>query len=543
MRKITFFIVYCLSALAAVSAPLDSLIVNFDTKGKYETANSFFEQIYHNGLLSAPLRVTANTPIDTVRQQFWYWAAEYYYSVADYERTVAYAKRALPLIQKGSELEADCQNLLAITNVRLCHYSDAARYAERCHELDVASGDESRISSSLNTLSGIYLSAGQPKEAERYVLRGMEMARKSGDDHRLAILLGMASEVYHALQRDTLALQYIDEAYHLDSIGGRTERLYTRLAQRASVLIGLQRYSEAEQVLDSVIPYLRKIGDHHSLGIALTKMGNALFKQGRIEECIKPLQESADIFARLGDAHNEIQAHRGLYEALWQTNPELAKLHFDRFAALKDSIYTHSSAESLAHYSAKFGNDWLTLENHAERRARYWAYSIMSVLVLIALGIVIWFYWHSRKQRNMNEKLRTIVDELKEEQQHHLDEEQQLLGPEKPLAFRQRVVAQINDQMSTGRMDVRSIASSLGMTPSKFRQELARVTDESAANFILRVRMERATHLLETRENLTIQEVAALCGYSETSNFARTFKKYTGVTPTNWKDSSSETQK
>ena len=528
MRKITFFIVYCLLALAAKSATLDSLVAEFDAKGKYETANTFFAQIHRSGLLSTPLQVTAKTPTDTVRQQFWYWAAEYYYAVADYEQTLAYAQRALPLIQKGSELEADCQNLLAITNVRLCHYSDAARYAERCHELDVASGDESRISSSLNTLSGIYLSAGQPKEAEQYVVRGVNMARKSGDDCRLAVLLGMASEVYHALQRDTLALQFIDEAYRLDSIGGRTNRLYTRLAQRASVLIGLQRYSEAERVLGDVIPYLREIGDRHSLGIALTKMGEALYRQGRTKGCIKPYQESAEIFARLGDPYNEIQAHRGLYEALWQTNPELAKLHFDRFAALKDTIYTHSSAESLAHYSAKFGNDWLTLENHAERRARYIAIAIAAFFAFSALCVILWMHCRNRRQVQLNAKLQAVLEELRHEERQG-GENADAAGEDDD--FMRRTLEVINRQLSSGQLGVLSIASQLNMSPFQFRHQLSKHTDEKAQNLILRLRMERACHLLKTRPELNIQEVASLCGYSETANFTRAFKKFTGKTP------------
>ncbi len=543
MRKILSFCIYCIVALTVESASLDSLIAAFDAKGRYQDANAFFEQIYRGGLLSEPLKVSANTPADSVRQQLWYWAAEYYYAIADYEKSLTYAKRALPLIPEGSELEADCQNLLAIANVRLAHYVEAVQYAGRCHELDVESGDVDRISSSLNTLAGIYLAAGQPCEAEKYVLRGIDLARKSGNSARLAVLLGMASEIYHSLQQDTLALQYIDEAFLLDSISGRRGQVCTRLTQRASVLLGLQRAEEAEQVLNDVIPELRKSDDLHSLGIALNKMGMALFSQGRTEESVKPYQESAEIFARLGDPYNEIHAQRGLYEALWQTNPELAKQHFDRFTELKDSIYTHSSAESLAHYNAKFGNDWLTLENHAERRARLWAYKIMVVLLVVTLGVVFFLYRRSQRHIHLNEKLRSVVEELKKEQQQRLDEEQQVLGPEEPQTFRQRVVALVNEQMSTGRMDVRSIASNLGMTPSKFRQELARVTDETAANFILRIRMERACHLLETRENLSIQEVATLCGYSETSNFARTFKKYTGVTPANWKESLSEMQK
>lgn len=530
MKKSSLFVLFVMMAAATWAvAPEDSLITEFDRTGNYETANRFFDRIYRSGLLPTPQHMTKLTPKDSLRQQVWYWAGEYFYSVNNYEQASVYAMRALPLISKGTELEADCQSLLAITNMRMAHYAKAIGYAQRCHKLDMESGDEDRISSSLNTLAAIYLTAGQPSEAEKYVLRGIEMAQKSDNTVRMAVLKGMASEVYHALGRDSLALAYIDEAYRLDSMEGHTNKMYVRMAQRASVLIGLNRYEEAEQVLNSVIPYLRRVGDSHSLGIALNKLGNVLSCEGRTDECVNPYREAADIFARLGDPYNEIHAHRGLYEALWKTNRDEAKLHFDRFTALKDSIYNHSSAESLARYNAEFGNDWLMLENHSEHRERLIAYYIMVAGVLLTVVVVVVMHRRNRRQIRLNEKLQAVVEELKEEQLHEGTEG--ALDQEASDDFGRRVMDSIRQNMATGQMDVRSVAESVGLSPSKFRQELEKITDESAANFILHIRMQRAIHLLETHHKLTIQEVATLCGYSETSNFIRTFKKFTGQTP------------
>ena len=85
MQKIISFIIYCAVALVVKSSSIDSLITDFDARGRYQDANAFFEQIYRGGLLTEPLKVTASTPVDSVRQQRWYWAAEYYYATANYE--------------------------------------------------------------------------------------------------------------------------------------------------------------------------------------------------------------------------------------------------------------------------------------------------------------------------------------------------------------------------------------------------------------------------------------------------------------------------
>ena len=506
---------------------MDSLVADFDKSPKPETANKFLKALHKGGLLDEETVFTAATPTDTLRQQMWYWAAEYYYAAQNYEQSVTYAKKALPLIPRGSSLEADCQNLLAITHIRLGHYSEAATYAHRCYDLDQESGDENCISSSLNTLAGIYLGARQPQEAEKYVLRGINLAKKVDNPIRLAVLEGMASEVYHALGNDSLALDYIDEAYRLDSIGGRTDRVYTRLAQKSSVLNGLHRYAEAEEILNRVIPYLRQIGDLHSLGISLNKMGMALLSQQREAEAIPYYRKAAEIFLKQGDPYNEIHARRGLYEAQWKSHPEEARIQLVRFNALKDSIYTHASAECLARYNAEFGNDWLTLENHAERQGKHLAIAIALLIAVLAVAITLWLHFRNRRQVQLNEKLRAILEELKNEERDTDSQEQEEEKPD----FMRDVLDVINEQISSGQVDVKTIASRMALSPYKFRKELAKYTDESAQNLIQRIRMERACHLLRSRRELSIQEVAYLCGFSETANFTRTFKKSTGMTP------------
>ena len=99
-------------------------------------------------------------------------------------------------------------------------------------------------------------------------------------------------------------------------------------------------------------------------------MGMALLSQQREQEAIPYYQEAADIFMKLGDPYNEVHARRGLYESLWRQNPDEAKHQLDRFNDLKDSIYSNTSAEKLAKYNAEFGNDWLQIENHEQRRAK-----------------------------------------------------------------------------------------------------------------------------------------------------------------------------
>ena len=337
--------------------------------------------------------------------------ADSLYGVQQYREANQKALEALPLC-KGTEAEADCLNLLAIINIRLSDYVTAAQYAKQCYALDMKTGDPDVISSSLNTLAGIYLGAKQPKEAEQYVLKGIEMARKADNPQRLAILLAMASEVYHALGEDTKALPYIEQAYEINREMGNEASAMVRLAQKASVLIGLKNYKEAETTLKQVIPFLRQTPDRHSLGIALNKMGMAVLSQDREREAALYYREAANIFREMGDPYNEVQAQRGLYECLWKNEPAEARRSLKRFEELKDSIYNNVSAETLAKYSAEFGNDWLKIENHEQRRAKMWAIVLATAILII--GCLIWWRMRRRQQRqaHINAELNEHIREL-----------------------------------------------------------------------------------------------------------------------------------
>lgn len=66
------------------------------------------------------------------------------------------------------------------------------------------------------------------------------------------------------------------------------------------------------------------------------------------------------------------------------------------------------------------------------------------------------------------------------------------------------------------------------------------VSGENFSDFLLKVRMEKAASLLSDVQYKTYQ-ISELVGYSNPKNFTRTFKKYYGVTPKEFRDRSYET--
>ena len=509
---------------------------------------SFIVTLVATFALLLPNKILANTKGDKLLEQ-----ADSLYAVQQYQEALAAASEALPLT-KGTDSYADCLNLLAVINIRLSDYEEAARYAKECYAIDQTSGDPDVISSSLNTLAAIYMGAGQPNEAEQYVLKGIKMAEKANNPSRMAVLLAMASEVYHAQGDDKKALPYIERAYEIDRQSGNEPRSMVRLAQKASVLIGQHEYEEAEATLQQVIPYLRQTPDRHSLGIALNKMGMAVLSQDREKEAALYYQEAADIFRQMGDSYNEVPALRGLYECLWKHDPSRARRCLKRFETLKDSLYNNVSAEKLAKYNAEFGNDWLQIENHEQRRAKLWAIAIAIIAALLAAGT--WWLMRRRQKRQqlINEELSARIKELSEKYDvlsEHYDNALALSDKHEDTTeltdsdreFLQRTVNGIIQLIRKGQPDANSLAELMGMSLYQLRGRLDSITGEKPQDFIAAVRMRRARHLLDTHPEMNISEVSTLCAYNDTPNFTRAFKKTFGVTPTQYLDRRKETKK
>ena len=81
---------------------------------------------------------------------------------------------------------------------------------------------------------------------------------------------------------------------------------------------------------------------------------------------------------------------------------------------------------------------------------------------------------------------------------------------------------------------MRRLAEQSGCTPDHLSHLFSRTTGEHLASFIVRRRMERATHLL--RESaMAGKEIAWACGYATQSYFVRSFRARFGVTPKVWR--------
>ncbi|MBY4678434.1 AraC family transcriptional regulator [Marinobacterium sp. CAU 1594] len=80
------------------------------------------------------------------------------------------------------------------------------------------------------------------------------------------------------------------------------------------------------------------------------------------------------------------------------------------------------------------------------------------------------------------------------------------------------------------------VASASHFSPFHFHRIFHGITGETVNDFITRKRMELAANRLVCKRELTVTDIAEMGGFSSSANFAKAFKLYFGITPSQLRD-------
>ncbi|WP_179862117.1 helix-turn-helix domain-containing protein [Longibacter salinarum] len=89
-------------------------------------------------------------------------------------------------------------------------------------------------------------------------------------------------------------------------------------------------------------------------------------------------------------------------------------------------------------------------------------------------------------------------------------------------------------------ISVKALAASVGMSSRTFSRRFKASTGETPIQYLQRVRVNAARHLLEN-DLKTIQEVCWAVGYEDVGHFRKLFKRYTGMPPQTYRNRFSRT--
>lgn len=119
-----------------------------------------------------------------------------------------------------------------------------------------------------------------------------------------------------------------------------------------------------------------------------------------------------------------------------------------------------------------------------------------------------------------------------------------ILEPSKPqiMPYDEQFIKQVMDfmekQMNNSELIVDDFASELSMSRSLFYRKLKSITGFAPSDFIREIRFKRAAQLIE-HSAYNFSQIAYMIGFNDPKYFSKSFKKHTGLTPSEYKEKSS----
>lgn len=163
------------------------------------------------------------------------------------------------------------------------------------------------------------------------------------------------------------------------------------------------------------------------------------------------------------------------------------------------------------------------------------------------------------RQNGYTEKVRRLMLEIEEECEHR-DKEYTLMvknrvfeilvtliryldygsgrAPSHPEYGRIRTVRTAIDYINRHLGDdltLSEISEAVGLSPNYFSALFKETFGVGLWDYVNEKRIEKALHTIDSEQSMTMLEIAALCGFNNTANFNKTFRKFTGLSPSEYR--------
>ena len=96
-----------------------------------------------------------------------------------------------------------------------------------------------------------------------------------------------------------------------------------------------------------------------------------------------------------------------------------------------------------------------------------------------------------------------------------------------------RVMKVINDNLDNTELKVEMLAMEVGLSRVQLHRKMKEITGISTGEFIRNIRLKKAADLLSEKK-VNVSQVAYMVGFSSHTHFSTVFKKFYGVSPTEY---------
>ncbi|MDD2287716.1 MAG: response regulator [Bacteroidales bacterium] len=147
------------------------------------------------------------------------------------------------------------------------------------------------------------------------------------------------------------------------------------------------------------------------------------------------------------------------------------------------------------------------------------------------------------KPTNYDELVRVFTNLKKELDNEDFDSDEDIQNTvingisTKDLSYNEKIIAIIKEYINLHYSDatLEKVALQVHMNPNYLSQFFKKKTGQNFSDYLISVKMQKAAEFLKDIQ-YKIYEISSMVGYSNTQNFARTFRNYFGVSPREYRN-------
>lgn len=284
-------------------------------------------------------------------------------------------------------LKADCYNLASIIFRLKGELATAIEYAEKCLHIDREQNNAEGVSSSLNTIAGLYLMHGEPVNAQKYIDEAILIETKLNRSSSLAVRYGLASEIYLKLGETQKALEFADKALLLDSLDNRIAKTAVRRSQKAAILIELKQYGSANSELQHALPVFLQQNNYNSLAITYCQLGEIAAVNKEVAASEKYFENAISLCKEINHIYMESRARNGLYKLYKEIDSKKSLYHLEEHIKLLQIINDEKAAELMQSFTVKY--DTLEKEQAILRQKEMLKWRSFLIILQIPLLVLL----------------------------------------------------------------------------------------------------------------------------------------------------------
>ena len=487
------------------------------------------------------------------------------------------------LLEIYSELGEDTEtgkinNLLGIAYVNLDQHNLALDHYLKALIINEKNKNKAGITKNYNNLGIVYYELGNFEKALEYFKNALRIYEEKqvdgslfGSDAEISLPVGNISMIYKEMQIYDTALMYAKRALDLNVKSGNDYGVEGTMNNIGYIYDGMQEYSLAIEAYKQSLEINKKVNDKWSIANTNINIANSYINSGNYDKAVPHLDQALLIAKDINSRSLMIFAYE-TYSSLYKQK-ELYKKSLDYYlimTELKDSVFTEEKNRQITEMQTKYETKKKEIENLALKkdneiqqlkisRKNILIYSLSAGVIVILFLLILNFIQFRRRLRSYKLLAEKNLEIVKAEREYSLltesvDNERtndDLSPNEKNKGLEDDslvLIKKLNIYMNEekpylyGNITLNDISNKLNTNRSYLSKLINEYYNQNFNRFINEYRIKNARQLLadHTNKHLSIEGIGQMAGFKSMSTFFTCFKKYTGITPSYFRDSIKE---